>query len=95
MKANERKCGICQQNIIPKRAGTIVLISLVAANQPPIGGSAPGTAPIIVLNDVNFFIGVYISIYINMVQKDKKATRPEIISNKYKTPKIEREKPKK
>ena len=57
MYAKERKWGICQQNKIPNKAAVIDEISLFAANHPPMGGKAPGIAPIKVLIDDIFFNG--------------------------------------
>ena len=74
MYAKERKWGICQQNKIPNKAAVIDEISLFAANHPPMGGKAPGIAPIKVLIDDIFFNGVYIAIYEKTVKNERNET---------------------
>ncbi len=58
MYAKDKKCGICQQNIIANIAAVMFVNSLEAANQPPTGGSAPGIAPTSVLIEDIFLNGV-------------------------------------
>ena len=56
--AIERKCGICQKNKILNNIHAGASNVPVDATQPPTGGKAPGTEPIIVFNELICLLGV-------------------------------------
>ena len=58
LERNDKKWGICQQNIIANNTPVIEVNSFVTANHPPTGGKAPGIAPIKVFHGDFCFIGV-------------------------------------